>query len=709
MQESPLTSIKLLLFFILISALSGGVINFFSGNKIDFWVHDSALVFQQRTLWKYTGIVVLDDEVPIQVGRKQALPLFAKAAERLIAAGAKGVFLDARLSKEIESSMPYAVCIKPDGNVEWSSPRCALTSSSQCHLVDTQTGTAPLRMNQQTIAHFSIAPYLPGQQNLPDFLLYDLEAVSFIPESGLVASDRLVTRNDPIARWLDLSKGHAVLRLANFISPKQVNASVKLSDYDEICDKGILCRRIRLSTPIFKTQSEGKRLIIPVSQLASCNRDIAEQAALRLKDKAVIMQLTSPSESTDIIVTPMTTALFGPKLMTPGAQYLADSVETFLNLDHPRPPGIVIKAVLFLFTAIFSVLAGAYLKQPWLWFSAVIVFVILVSLCFFNPIVQLWPVTVTLFTFLIGAGLTTGTHLIIGFREGTLIRNYMPRQIHNMLISLESNESFHNRRCQAVVLMSDLAGYTTVTGLLKEPLDVLNLMNDYLSETSLVLQDQYLGWLEGYVGDMVCYYWPHGENEQTPAFKNALLGSLELARLQKNFFATVGERYKYQIDDDALNSIRSIINAGIGLTTGKVVMGDLGPKKGVRKFGILGDPLNLAARIESLTRLFNTEIIITEEFRETADTLGIPVRRLGRISVKGRKEPATLYATGFRDDIRFETGNMTAWENWLSEMEHNLSELPECPEIYHQDKETICKWKGRGLLGEDNVWHLDEK
>ncbi len=597
MHKFPITSLKLLMLFMLISASSGGILDYYFGNKIDFWVHDSALVFQQRTDWVHTAIVVLDDDVPIQVGRKQALPLFAAAADRLIAAGAKGVFLDARLSKEIESSMPYALCIEPEGDVRWSYPQCALTSPSQCQMVNSQAGNAPLRMKPRTIPYFRIAPYLTGQEGLPDFLLYDLEAFPFIPEQGLVASDRLVTNKDPIARWLDLSKDHAVFILANFISPDLAADSLKHFENDEICDKGILCRRNRLSLPTYRTQPNGRRPIVPVSQLASCDLNIAQQAASRLKNKVVIMQMTSPSESTDIIVTPMTTALFGPKLMTPGAQYLADSVETLLNRDHPRTPGTIVKVFLFLITAVVSVLAGAYLKQPFLWLSSFIVFAILVALCFFNPIIQLWPVTATMLTFLVGACLTTGAHLIIGFREGTLIRNYMPRQIHNMLISLDSDERFQNRRCQAIVLMSDVAGYTTVTALLKEPMHVLNLMNDYLSETSIVLQDKYLGWLEGYVGDMVCYYWPHCEKENSPALQNALLGSLELSRLQKDFFASVVERYKNKISDDVLENISSIIDAGIGLTSGNVVMGDLGPKRGVRKFGVLGDPLNLAARI----------------------------------------------------------------------------------------------------------------
>ncbi len=111
MRNLPRISNRWLLCFVIGSAILGGLIDFFLGTKIDYWLHDSALVYQARTEWKSTAIVALDDGVPIYVSRQQSLPLFAKATERLIAAGAKAVFLDARIPKDMETTMPFAVCM----------------------------------------------------------------------------------------------------------------------------------------------------------------------------------------------------------------------------------------------------------------------------------------------------------------------------------------------------------------------------------------------------------------------------------------------------------------------------------------------------------------------------------------------------------------------------------------------------------------------
>ncbi len=101
--------------------------------------------------------------------------------------------------------------------------------------------------------------------------------------------------------------------------------------------------------------------------------------------------------------------------------------------------------------------------------------------------------------------------------------------------------------------------------------------------------------------------------------------------------------------------------AGIGITSGSVVMGGLGPKnqgKGVKKFGILGDPLNLAAIIEDLTRFFNAEIILTEELVFDAQKAEFKVRRLGRMRVKGRIDSVTIFALGYANDPRSSDDNI---------------------------------------------------
>ncbi len=271
--------------------------------------------------------------------------------------------------------------------------------------------------------------------------------------------------------------------------------------------------------------------------------------------------------------------------------------------------------------------------------------------------------------------------------------------------------SFQSRRCQAIILISDLKGYTNITSYLThtQSVHLLELMNDYLDATSTFLQTRCEAWLEGYVGDMMCYYWPITQENADVFYRNSLTATLQLAQLQKRYFLNLDKKFQYKIDTDVLASIKAVIDAGIGLSVGSVVMGDIGPKSGIKKFGILGDPLNLASRLESLTRYFNTEIITTVEFIDTAKKLGYPVRRLGLFCVKGRQHPETLYAIGLADDIRFSDQNIADWECWLSAEENNdgLNQVA-CPDVYDKDWLSMSLWKAKGLLV-DGVWILDEK
>jgi len=408
----------------------------------------------------------------------------------------------------------------------------------------------------------------------------------------------------------------------------------------------------------------------------------------------------------------MTTAFFSPSLMTPGAQYLIDAIETIINQDSPQPPVDSVKIILFIFVALISVMAAVFFRQMGLLLVGVIIFVSLGVLCFFNPVIQWWPVTASLLIYLSAAGQIVTLRLIVGTKEGKLLKRYIPAQVIDALMSLKIDESYKQRRSKVVVLMSDLAGYTTVTGLLKEPGLVLKLMNDYLNETSYVLQKKYDGVLEAYVGDMVCYYW-EVTSQQKPeeVYEKALLAANELRELQKVFFTSLQQRYKDKIDKQSLQGIADIIDAGIGITSGDVVMGDLGPElgDGNKKFGILGDPLNLAARIEGLTRLFNTDIIIAGDFLNAVETAGLSIRRLGSIQVKGRMLPETLYALGMSDDPAFQVDNIIQWESWLQEVESKTESTVNCPVCYSKDQKTISEWLNHGLLRDDGVWLLDKK
>lgn len=696
---------KWLWVFVCSATLFGMVADFGIGNKIDFWIHDIAVVFQARTEWKHAAIVLLDDNIPAEVARKQTLPLYARATEKLIAAGVKGVFMDARLAKSQEGQMPYAICIEADKSVRWSRPDCQVTGVNQCQVRDSAAGTAPLKMAGEVFPYFHIAPFL-GDGDLPDFLLFDVDAEAFIPPGGVVASDRLITKGATIDRWMDLSDDHAAVTLARYIDPDGVKAVLK-NEVRETCNGGFPCRRIRLSYPNYAVEWSLRRPMFPLSALASCNDAEAAEVAAKLAGRVVILQLTTPSEATDITITPMTNAMWGPNRISPGSQYLADAVETLLNNDHPREPAPGIKLLLFLTLALLGVVISAYLKQVWVWVCGIVVFALLCSLCILSKQLQLWPVTVAMLTYILGAMQSLTMHLINASKLGNITYGHMPKQVLEMLLALKEDEAFQHQHYRAVVLMSDLAGYTQVTSMLKEPLLILELMNDYL-ETTLVLQKN-KGWWETYIGDMVCYYWPYKDGQQQEHYRNAIEGALELAQLQKKFFAELPTRYAHKFDAEVLTAISTIINAGIGVSSGPVVMGNLGPEKGVRKFGILGDPMNLTSRVEALTRHFNTEIIITHELAAVAQDLGYPVRRLGCFCVKGRDGQAeTLFALGSKDDERLQPDVLRAWEAWLQEEENAQEHTVPCPELFKQDMQVLQKWTERKLL-KNRVWNLEDK
>jgi len=214
----------------------------------------------------------------------------------------------------------------------------------------------------------------------------------------------------------------------------------------------------------------------------------------------------------------------------------------------------------------------------------------------------------------------------------TLDRYISPRLVEYVLDNLESMNLAGDKR-QLTILFSDVRNFTTLSEQ-ADPMELIALLNEYLEAMTEIIF-KYDGIVDKFIGDGILAYW----GAFTPGSNHALLAaraSLEmLERLE-------------QLNQHWAARGRKQIAIGIGLNTGEVVFGNVGSGKKV-EFTVIGDPVNLASRLEGLNKEFKTSIIISEFTRALLGDAA-SVRSLGGVKVKGKTvETAVFELQGLKD------------------------------------------------------------
>ena len=685
---SPLmviTSNRLLCVFFLSSVVLSLCFSFVKVNPVEQWLHDKQAVSNLRGEWVNSALVIRDSTVPFSLSREQTLTLYALAAERLALLDAKSVFLDAKILLKNFRGSSLAQCITDIGAVNY----CALSGQSQrCSTHAGNLRMAPLDIDPSARSVLSLP--LPTSEYSPPPLFF-----LFGPEYGQKLSKK---------SWVDVSlpeSDDGIIREV-YAEPNtlyQPYISAHLDSLSECTHHiGKQCIKVRSSHPLL-VQDVTSKPVIPLSELASCS-DRWQNWKDKVENRDIILQMTGADAQSDRYVTSSTVHLEGYSL-TSGSHWLLDGLETIKRDDSFKKLSFSLSLITIILLSAVSLVLSNYFRLVLALFVIASTLTVLFTVPFMVDSRIFLPYTTWVIALLVPLVMVIIARNVMGEARARLVSRFVPPQISTLLISQNRGRAIRDQKVTAVVLMSDLQGFTKITASLSEPTKVLSLMNHYLEAATQDLQEKYNAWLEAYVADLVCFYWPQVDDSSdiTALREQAVSAMLLLYKNQSAFFSKIPELLEEEFSEEDLCNVRANINAGIALAEGEVVMGELGPKNGIKKFGLLGAALNLASRMEGLSRFFTANMLVTEEFTAACYTKNLFVRRLACIRFKGMLEPVQVYAV---HPEKFAEGDrvVKAWHTWLEKFEQGIDDIHVESPYFNVDAKCLQEWRSQGYWNE---------
>jgi adenylate cyclase len=192
------------------------------------------------------------------------------------------------------------------------------------------------------------------------------------------------------------------------------------------------------------------------------------------------------------------------------------------------------------------------------------------------------------------------------------------------------------------ILFSDVRGFTTISEYYKDdPQGLTRLMNRFLTPlTNAIIERK--GTIDKYIGDAIMAFWnaPVDDDDQEA---NACEAALEMQARA----AALNVELKQEAE--ANGGTYMPLRIGIGLNTGPCVVGNMGSDFRFN-YSVLGDTVNVAARLEARTKDYRLPLVIGSRTAEKAKQK-FATMEIDLIQVKGKKEPEAVYAVLGRAEV----------------------------------------------------------
>jgi adenylate cyclase len=255
-------------------------------------------------------------------------------------------------------------------------------------------------------------------------------------------------------------------------------------------------------------------------------------------------------------------------------------------------------------------------------------------------------------TLVVNYGAITSFRMVFEEREKRKVRKTFERYVSPgviRLIEADPKKYFKagGESKELTIMFSDIRSFTTISEGLT-PNELVALLNEYLGDMTDLIFKRW-GTLDKYIGDAIMAFWGSPFPQVDHAIRActaALDMSLRLEELN----------LKWEVEG------RRTLSIGIGVNTGVVNVGNMGSDKRFA-WTVMGDPVNLASRLEGQNKEYHTTRIISE-FTHNAVSDHFVCRDLDRIRVKGKLKPVRIYELmGFKKDAARYQDLITRWND----------------------------------------------
>ncbi len=348
-------------------------------------------------------------------------------------------------------------------------------------------------------------------------------------------------------------------------------------------------------------------------------------AATELKGKIVLVGTTAPG-LLDLRATPV-------EAVYPGVEVHANIISGMLDQNIKQKPPYVIGAE---FILLLIVGLGMALQLPrlnplksLLATVAVLSLVLAANLAIFHIGNLVLPLAsgLALISLLFALNMSYGYFVEArGKRQITgLFGQYIPPELVDEMAKNPDGFSMEGESREMTVLFTDVRGFTTISEGL-DPKQLSQLMNEFLTPLTEVIY-KHRGTVDKFMGDCIMAFWGAPLADPNHA-RNAIMAGLEmhdaLAKLKTEFDARGWPE----------------IRIGVGLNTGRMSVGNMGSKLRTA-YTVMGDAVNLASRLEGITKEYGADMIVGEATREAVPD--VIFRELDRVRVKGKDEAVAIY------------------------------------------------------------------